>query len=420
LAYTPKIWVDRVTEYPNRRMLTNTGITDVKEVTRAEGTITAEGDKINATNLNGFDTRVSAAFKAMGVDTYTCTKTGTIFDLVNSNSPENGKFLAPAAYVAGDVFRVNPTAQKFNKDLAVAGYIDSTDGAVKTSAVSNYSSALIIISPFTAYKIVGHTYTQPAATVGIAWYNSSGTYISGTSYGSATGNGTYTSPSTAYYARYTINTANLSVSIFELNSSANTSAVYTAAYTVQTSSGVALANGAFVNGAIVPITLDITNYKIYIAASDAKTVNGISLSDKQLITQVTCTKSGTVFALTGVPTTYTDGYQRLIGFFTSWDFNIGDTFTINGVASVNTLMVDATASGLYDKAFRAYMFVVMALRGGPSLNMLSASHVNSADYAGTIAATTAALRNNLILEHRTDSVPTGLAANTIVWWKDQT
>jgi hypothetical protein len=262
LAYESKTWVDRVTEYPNRRLLTETGIDDTYEVTRAEGTITAEGDKINMTNLNGLETRVSTAFKAMGVDTYVCTKTGTVYDLANSNYPPNGSFVAPAAYVAGDAFRVNPSDQKFNSALAVAGYIDNTDGTLKASGVSNYSSPLIIISPSTAYKIVGHTYTQPTGNVGLAWYNSSGVYISGVNYGSATGNGTYTSPTTAYYVRYTINTANLSVSIFELNSSANTSPTYTATYTIQTSSGATLASGAFASGATINIALDITNKKI--------------------------------------------------------------------------------------------------------------------------------------------------------------
>jgi hypothetical protein len=262
LSYEPKTWVDRVTEHPTWRRLTDTGVTDVKEVAREEGTITAEGDKINATNLNGFDGRVNDAFIEMGVDAYTCTKTGTVYDLKNSNSPVNGRFSVPADYAAGDTFRINPTDQLFNKDLAVSGFINDTDGTLNSSAVSNYSSPLIIISPSTAYKIVGHTYTQPVTSVGLAWYDSSGVYISGANYGGATGNDTYTSPATAYYIRYTINTIDLTVSLLELNTSTNTDVTYTAATTAQLQDGESLPDEFFKTGATVPFIYDISGEKL--------------------------------------------------------------------------------------------------------------------------------------------------------------
>jgi len=262
LSYEPKTWVDRVAEHPTRRRLDETGITDTFDVVRAEGTITTEGDKINATNLNGFDGRVNDAFIEMGVDAYTCTKTGTVYDLKNSNSPVNGRFSVPADYDLGDIFRINPTDQLFNKDLAVAGSIDDTDGTLNASAIGNYSSPLIIISSSTAYKIVGHTYTQPVADIGLAWYDSSGVYISGVNYGGATGNDTYTSPATAYYIRYTINTIDLTVSLLELNTSTNTDVTYTAATTAQLQDGESLPDEFFKTGATVPFIYDISGEKL--------------------------------------------------------------------------------------------------------------------------------------------------------------
>ncbi|MCK9576651.1 MAG: hypothetical protein M0R51_12080, partial [Clostridia bacterium] len=270
MAYESKTWVDRVTENPNRRRLEDTGITDTYDVVRDEGVITAEGDKINATNLNGLETRVGTAFTAMGIDTYSCTKTGTVYDLKNIHSPTNGKFQAVADYTEGDTFRINPTDQFFNHDNAVAGFINNTNGTLNASAVGNYSSPLIIISPSVAYKIVGHTYTQPVASVGLAWYDSTGAYISGVNYGGATGNGTYTAPATAYYVRYTINTIDLTVSLFELNSSTNTDVTYTSATTAILPNGDFLPNEAFKTDSWLPFIYDSENDKLnFISAGGA-------------------------------------------------------------------------------------------------------------------------------------------------------
>jgi hypothetical protein len=60
--FSPKTWVDRVTEYPNRRLLTATGTANTYDVTRAEGTISAIGDALNATNLNALETRIYNSF----------------------------------------------------------------------------------------------------------------------------------------------------------------------------------------------------------------------------------------------------------------------------------------------------------------------------------------------------------------------
>lgn len=60
MAYSKKTWVDRQTEYPTRRKLTATGTTDVYDVSREEGLVVAEGDAINATNLNDLEDRIDA------------------------------------------------------------------------------------------------------------------------------------------------------------------------------------------------------------------------------------------------------------------------------------------------------------------------------------------------------------------------
>ena len=90
MAFTKKTWVDRLVEYAGRRKLTNisTGATEVVDVTRSEGTVSAEGDAFNATNMNNLESRIyntfaevtkvytntSVAASAWG--TYTATLTG--------------------------------------------------------------------------------------------------------------------------------------------------------------------------------------------------------------------------------------------------------------------------------------------------------------------------------------------------------
>ena len=66
--YVGKTWVDRVSEYPTRRLLTDTtDPTDTKEVyvTRQEGTVTEAGDVFDASTMNGLESRINSAFNAL-------------------------------------------------------------------------------------------------------------------------------------------------------------------------------------------------------------------------------------------------------------------------------------------------------------------------------------------------------------------
>lgn len=64
MAFTKKTWVDRQVEYAGRRKLTNisTGTTEVVDVTRNEGVVSAEGDAFSASNMNGLENRIYNTF----------------------------------------------------------------------------------------------------------------------------------------------------------------------------------------------------------------------------------------------------------------------------------------------------------------------------------------------------------------------
>ena len=68
--FTKKKWVDRQSEYPNRRILNPTGTANEYEIIRSEGTVMTEGDKLNAENLNNLEERVAAGLQA--VETALC------------------------------------------------------------------------------------------------------------------------------------------------------------------------------------------------------------------------------------------------------------------------------------------------------------------------------------------------------------
>ena len=63
MAFSIKTWIDRLSEFPNRRRLDSTGITDTYDVTRAEGSVTAAGDKFDASTMNDLEQRILDAFE---------------------------------------------------------------------------------------------------------------------------------------------------------------------------------------------------------------------------------------------------------------------------------------------------------------------------------------------------------------------
>lgn len=89
MPFTKKTWKDRVSEYGNRRTLTDTTTNEqqVVLVTRNEGAISQEGDAFSAANMNDLEDRIEEGIKEVtevSISTsewvastygYSCTKT---------------------------------------------------------------------------------------------------------------------------------------------------------------------------------------------------------------------------------------------------------------------------------------------------------------------------------------------------------
>ena len=66
MAFVKKNWVDRVSQYPNRRTINDGATTKVVTVGRDEGTVSVAGTPINADTFNDLENRILAAFNDEG------------------------------------------------------------------------------------------------------------------------------------------------------------------------------------------------------------------------------------------------------------------------------------------------------------------------------------------------------------------
>lgn len=63
MAFSLKTWVNRISEYPNRRKLTHEdGSTELVTVARSEGQISAEGNAFSAKEMNDLENRIKGGF----------------------------------------------------------------------------------------------------------------------------------------------------------------------------------------------------------------------------------------------------------------------------------------------------------------------------------------------------------------------
>ena len=65
MIFNKKQWMDRVSEFPGRRKLTDiaTGISQIFDVVRNEGNVGQAGDPFSAENMNGLEQRIGEAFE---------------------------------------------------------------------------------------------------------------------------------------------------------------------------------------------------------------------------------------------------------------------------------------------------------------------------------------------------------------------
>lgn len=95
MAFQRKTWVNRESEFPTRRKLTQIPTEpDTYTVTRAEGTVSVEGDAFDAENMNDLENRISRGFEETsalplgGTTGMVLTKTGNTDSEVGWQTPK--------------------------------------------------------------------------------------------------------------------------------------------------------------------------------------------------------------------------------------------------------------------------------------------------------------------------------------------
>ena len=93
MAFSLKTWVNRISEYPNRRKLTHEdGSTELVTVARAEGQISAEGNAFSAEEMNDLENRIKGGFEDVSQSLTNVKKTKkTYIRLVRPNIAADAK-----------------------------------------------------------------------------------------------------------------------------------------------------------------------------------------------------------------------------------------------------------------------------------------------------------------------------------------
>ena len=165
MAFNLKTWVNRISEYPNRRKLTHEdGSTELVTVARAEGQISAEGNAFSAEEMNDLENRIKGGFDEVNQSLTNLKNPAkdTKGILVNSGSHLTKDFLliytittTDVLYSGGnlsinDIRVVEFTAQKANCPNKIVGAIRAFKGD-KISYSANAAGGTMSVY---AYKLV--------------------------------------------------------------------------------------------------------------------------------------------------------------------------------------------------------------------------------------------------------------------------
>ena len=148
--FSPKTWKQRIVEFPGRRRLDDTSSADVYDVSRAEGTVTQEGDGFTAANMNDLEQRINNA-----VNDVACLSA----DEYDPN----------ATYSSGDLRIHDNILHKANQDISVAepwtpAHWDATTIAAELKAQAEDISDLNSSTPF----VVSVTQEGTSGTIAVS------------------------------------------------------------------------------------------------------------------------------------------------------------------------------------------------------------------------------------------------------------
>lgn len=152
MAFSLKTWVNRISEYPNRRKLTHEdGSTELVTVARAEGQISAEGNAFSAEEMNDLENRIKGGFDEVNQSLANLKNPakGTKGILVNSGTPLTKDYLlvytlkTTNVALSGASFSINGikvgdlTTRTPNNVIEICGCIRAFKGDIVSTHVAS-------------------------------------------------------------------------------------------------------------------------------------------------------------------------------------------------------------------------------------------------------------------------------------------
>lgn len=152
MAFSLKTWVNRISEYPNRRKLTHEdGSTELVTVARAEGQISAEGNAFSAEEMNDLENRIKVGFDEVNqrLTNLKNPAKGTKGILVDSGSPLSRDFLlvytlkttkeanTGASFYINGIKVADLTTKTPNNIIEICGCVRAFKGDIITTHVAS-------------------------------------------------------------------------------------------------------------------------------------------------------------------------------------------------------------------------------------------------------------------------------------------
>jgi hypothetical protein len=166
MAFNKKIWKDRVSEQPQRRILTNVDSNEemTVDVTRFEGIVVQEGDAFSAQNMNDLETRIKNSFDSNEatintVNTKANTNAANITSLQSSVTSVSNRVTTNTNNISSLSSRMTTVEGKANTNANNISNLTTRMGNVETKATTNANNIASLGNSMTGKAPTNHAST---------------------------------------------------------------------------------------------------------------------------------------------------------------------------------------------------------------------------------------------------------------------
>lgn len=159
MSYNRKTWTNRNVEHPYRRTLTDTtsGTSQTVDVTRAEGTITAEGDTFDANTMNNMEGRIADEFslvnqKVGDLNDLDTQDKSSLVDAINEVAAGGGGGGGTGSRYVKISFSSTEPAPSYTARMSYVGTVDHNGTSIAVSQVAS-----LVRSGYEAYLVVAYS-----------------------------------------------------------------------------------------------------------------------------------------------------------------------------------------------------------------------------------------------------------------------